>query len=153
MSLLDILPGPFKKTGSDEWHGPCPSCGGKDRCIVTASKNLYWCRQCNEGGDVIEYLRTHHSMRYREAARHAGKPLDEWTDTKAAIARLGKRREEARADAVREGLLQTLRAKAVATEREWGYVMAAGSLEHQSPERALDVASAFEEWILTYSPG
>jgi phage/plasmid primase-like uncharacterized protein len=33
--------------------GPCPVCGGDDRFSVTLSKNIWYCRGCAKGGDVI----------------------------------------------------------------------------------------------------
>ena len=73
MSLLDLL---MKnghelklKTGS-EYAGPCPFCGGTDRFIVHANKGdggRYWCRQCKESGDSIQYLRDGKGFSYFEA--------------------------------------------------------------------------------------
>lgn len=46
-------------THGGEYHGPCPFCGGRDRLVVwpNATKPGWWCRQCEKGGDAIQYLR------------------------------------------------------------------------------------------------
>lgn len=33
--------------------GPCPACGGKDRFSINGSKNSFWCRKSQTGGDAI----------------------------------------------------------------------------------------------------
>lgn len=45
----------LKKTTPNEYHGPCPWCGGDDRFIVYVDNQKYWCRQCQEKGDIINY--------------------------------------------------------------------------------------------------
>jgi hypothetical protein len=37
--------------------GPCPACGGNDRFNVDPYRNLWICRGCREGGDVIKLVR------------------------------------------------------------------------------------------------
>lgn len=51
-------------------NGPCPECGGNDRCVVWADKRdglgktctehglpgVWWCRQCGAGGDTVAFL-------------------------------------------------------------------------------------------------
>ena len=64
--LATIVPNLKRKTRT-EWCAPCPFCGGKDRFIVTPSKDLWWCRQCNESGDSIEYLRKVNGMTFQDA--------------------------------------------------------------------------------------
>lgn len=47
-------------THGGEWAGPCPFCGGgRDRMRVwpNATNPGWWCRQCEKGGDAIQYLR------------------------------------------------------------------------------------------------
>lgn len=36
-----------------ELTGPCPKCGGSDRFSIHPQKNIWNCRQCGVGGDVI----------------------------------------------------------------------------------------------------
>lgn len=60
-------------THGGEYHGPCPLCGGKDRLAVWphAVKPGWWCRQCNKGGDAIQYLREQ-GYSYPDACRALG---------------------------------------------------------------------------------
>ena len=43
----------IKLRGKVERVGPCPVCGGEDRFSINTKKNLWNCRQCGVGGDVI----------------------------------------------------------------------------------------------------
>ena len=45
--------GALKRVGASEYAGPCPVCGGKDRFSVSVKKQLWNCRGCGKGGDVI----------------------------------------------------------------------------------------------------
>jgi hypothetical protein len=36
-----------------ERDGPCPKCGGEDRFSINTKKNVFYCRGCQVGGDVI----------------------------------------------------------------------------------------------------
>lgn len=37
--------------------GPCPKCGGTDRFAINISKQIWNCRRCQRGGDVISLIR------------------------------------------------------------------------------------------------
>jgi hypothetical protein len=50
-----------------ELIGPCPRCGGRDRFSVHLRKNLWLCRQCQAGGDVIELVRHLDGIGFAEA--------------------------------------------------------------------------------------
>jgi len=39
-----------------ERYGPCPKCGGTDRFAINASKQIWNCRGCQRGGDVISLV-------------------------------------------------------------------------------------------------
>lgn len=47
-------------TEGGEYAGPCPVCGGKDRFRLwpnhSSGKGRFWCRQCGESGDLLDYL-------------------------------------------------------------------------------------------------
>jgi hypothetical protein len=43
-----------KLRGSVERVGPCPRCGGDDRFSINTKKQLWNCRGCDRGGDVID---------------------------------------------------------------------------------------------------
>ena len=36
--------------------GPCPKCGGTDRFAINTSKQIWNCRGCQRGGDVISLV-------------------------------------------------------------------------------------------------
>jgi len=49
------------RDGRDEYHGPCPWCGGEDRYHAwDLPRSLYWCRRCEMRGDVITLWRNLH---------------------------------------------------------------------------------------------
>jgi DNA primase len=44
----------IKLSGRGHEHcGPCPVCGGTDRFSINTKKQVFYCRVCNVGGDVI----------------------------------------------------------------------------------------------------
>jgi phage/plasmid primase-like uncharacterized protein len=47
---------PLKRVGG-ELVGPCPVCAGRDRFAVNVRRQLWNCRQCAKGGDVIDLVR------------------------------------------------------------------------------------------------
>ena len=82
MNVIDLVTTPLKRvstTKGGEYHGPCPSCGGKDRFHVWPQENhgegSWWCRQCGNGGDGIQYLRDIEQLTFKEACNRLGKEL------------------------------------------------------------------------------
>jgi hypothetical protein len=64
-------------TNGGEWKAPCPSCGGEDRFCIwphhpDSDTGRVWCRQCEYGGDGIQYARDIEDMSFREAVDHFG---------------------------------------------------------------------------------
>ena len=47
----------LKLRGCIERCGPCPVCGGDDRFSINTEKQLWNCRGCGKGGDVIDLVR------------------------------------------------------------------------------------------------
>jgi hypothetical protein len=47
----------IKLRGRVERAGPCPICGGNDRFAINVKKQVFVCRGCNVGGDVIALVR------------------------------------------------------------------------------------------------
>jgi hypothetical protein len=47
---------PLKGNGTER-VGPCPKCGGDDRFSINTKKNVFNCRGCDVGGDVIDLVR------------------------------------------------------------------------------------------------
>ncbi|HUT04957.1 MAG TPA: CHC2 zinc finger domain-containing protein [bacterium] len=77
MNLLDIVSGDtkLKRISHDEYHGPCPFCGGKDRFRVQLNHNGkdYWaCRKCEKHGDTIAYLQEKRGLSFKEARDYVG---------------------------------------------------------------------------------
>ncbi len=62
----------LKRAGGAEFIGPCPVCGGTDRFSINTKKQIWNCRRCAKGGDVIELVRHLDSCGFREAVRTLG---------------------------------------------------------------------------------
>lgn len=75
-SLLDGM----RKCGAQssrgvEYQGPCPVCGGRDRFHLWPDHPKgpqWWCRICDQGGDLIAFYRWRDGLTYREACARAG---------------------------------------------------------------------------------
>jgi hypothetical protein len=52
--------------------GPCPVCGGRDRFSVNVKKQIWHCRGCAKGGDVIEFVRHLDGCGFKEAVKTLG---------------------------------------------------------------------------------
>lgn len=72
--LLSLISpaGQFKPKGSGELAGPCPLCGGTDRCCAWPERGRWWCRQCGKGGDAVDLLRLRDGLSYRAACDALG---------------------------------------------------------------------------------
>jgi hypothetical protein len=46
----------IKLVGRGERVGPCPVCGGKDRFAINTKKQIWNCRGCAKGGDVVDLV-------------------------------------------------------------------------------------------------
>src|SRR5262245_12674071 len=42
--------------GRIEREGPCPVCGGTDRFSINTKKQVWNCRICGKGGDIIDLV-------------------------------------------------------------------------------------------------
>ncbi|NCC25578.1 MAG: hypothetical protein EOM25_10345, partial [Deltaproteobacteria bacterium] len=82
LDSIDRLGLTFKRaatTNGGEWHGPCPACGGTDRCHVWPEQGeagTWWCRGCDQGGDAISWLQAHEGKTFPQAAELVGRILD-----------------------------------------------------------------------------
>ena len=47
----------LRRRGRHSFVGPCPVCGGDDRFAINTKKQLWNCRGCGVGGDVIDFAR------------------------------------------------------------------------------------------------
>jgi hypothetical protein len=52
-----------------ELCGPCPVCGGRDRFAIHLKRQVWNCRGCGRGGDVIELVRHIDGTSFNEAVR------------------------------------------------------------------------------------
>lgn len=64
-----------------ELVGPCPVCGGTDRFAIHTAKNVWQCRKCGVGGDVIFLVQHTEGCSFVEACeklagRRASDPVD-----------------------------------------------------------------------------
>ena len=84
--ILDVALKRTAGTNGGEFHGACPFCGGKDRLAVWpfADRPSFWCRQCEKGGDAIQYLREK-GMSYQDACAQLDIPLDRQQAARAFI--------------------------------------------------------------------
>ena len=57
----------LKLRGRIERVGPCPQCGGTDRFSINTRKQLFHCRRCGAGGDVIAFVQFLDGCDFREA--------------------------------------------------------------------------------------
>ncbi len=83
MNILDAISSAgvsLKKAASTkggEYAGPCPGCGGKDRfrCwpAEKEGEGSYWCRGCNKGGDLVQFLKDFCGYSYPDAFAAAGR--------------------------------------------------------------------------------
>jgi putative DNA primase/helicase len=53
--------------GTVERCGPCPVCGGTDRFSINLKKQLWNCRGCATGGDIIDLVRHIDGFAFKEA--------------------------------------------------------------------------------------
>lgn len=47
----------LRRASATESEGPCPVCGGRDRFSINSHKQVFNCRGCGRGGDIIELVR------------------------------------------------------------------------------------------------
>jgi RecA-family ATPase len=74
------------KREGNEFIGPCPLCRGDDRFAVNTKKQVWNCRGCGVGGDVIELVRHLDGVDFIEACtRLAGPPPQNGKDHTAAV--------------------------------------------------------------------
>jgi phage/plasmid primase-like uncharacterized protein len=57
------------KRSGHELIGACPQCGGRDRFAVNTTKQVWLCRGCSRGGDVIAFVQHVDGVDFRTAVR------------------------------------------------------------------------------------
>jgi Toprim domain/CHC2 zinc finger len=55
-----------------ERYGPCPVCGGVDRFSINTKKNVWNCRSCARGGDIISFVQHIDGCDFATALRTLG---------------------------------------------------------------------------------
>jgi Toprim domain/CHC2 zinc finger len=59
----------LKRVTMHEYAGPCLVCGGRDRFSINTKKQIFRCRVCDKGGDVIAMVQLFDGSGFREAVR------------------------------------------------------------------------------------
>lgn len=81
MNVLDLakefglMPKRTASTNGGEYHSSCPNCGGSNRFCIWPEEKLggrYWCRQCNQNGDAIEFCKKFIGMSFIDACKKVG---------------------------------------------------------------------------------
>lgn len=90
----------LKRHTQDKKKGPCPACGGEDRCNVwpdeREGRGYYYCHRCGAQGDAIQFMRDYLGMSYAEACDRAGsRPRDNYGMPKAEALKARRRVEAA----------------------------------------------------------
>jgi hypothetical protein len=85
---------------SPEHEGPCPMCGGKDRFSVNVRKQVFNCRGCGVGGDVIDLVRHVRGLRFVEAREWVGGESVSTAGTQRRVTETGKSPGTSTADAL-----------------------------------------------------
>jgi hypothetical protein len=62
----------IKLIGRGERVGPCPVCGGKDRFAINITKQIWNCRGCARGGDVVDLVRHLDGVDFKAAVATLG---------------------------------------------------------------------------------
>jgi hypothetical protein len=64
-----VLAGRATFSTAVERVGACPKCGGEDRFSINTKKQVWHCRGCDKGGDVVELVRHLDGADFKEACR------------------------------------------------------------------------------------
>jgi DNA primase len=89
MNLLDILKSrnlkpQTKKAKTNEYCSPCPKCGGNDRFVIWPDENRWYCRHCDEGGNLVNFFMIIDGMNEQQALEQyficQGKSITDATD-------------------------------------------------------------------------
>jgi hypothetical protein len=65
----------LKRIAQHEQAGPCPMCAGTDRFAINLQKQLWLCRGCRKGGDIVDLVKHLDGLNFLDACRLlAGEP-------------------------------------------------------------------------------
>jgi hypothetical protein len=59
----------IKLAGRGERVGPCPVCGGRDRFSINVKKQIWNCRGCARGGDVVDLVQHLDGITFKDAVK------------------------------------------------------------------------------------
>lgn len=94
------LPGQFTSYTVNEWHGPCPFCGGVDRFVLFTDhpfpKWRWFCRKCNPAGGWADELNP--KIKVQDPAERARLALLSAKEAEERLAREIQRAQEALAE-------------------------------------------------------
>src|SRR6202795_1471461 len=62
----------IKLVGRGERAGPCPVCGGRDRFSINTKRQIWNCRGCAKGGDVIDLVQHLDGVDFKTAVQTLG---------------------------------------------------------------------------------
>jgi hypothetical protein len=62
----------IKLVGRGERVGPCPVCGGRDRFSINIKKQIWNCRGCAKGGDVVDLVQHLDGVDFKSAVATLG---------------------------------------------------------------------------------
>src|SRR5436853_7655590 len=62
----------IKLVGRGERVGPCPVCGGRDRFSINIKKQIWNCRGCARGGDVVDLVQHLDGVDFKIAVQTLG---------------------------------------------------------------------------------
>ena len=79
-----------------EWIGPCPLCGGRDRFSINVRKQVFNCRVCQVGGDVIQLVQHLDACDFAKAVDLRGRIGDLMTGVAITINELQLHRRSGR---------------------------------------------------------
>jgi phage/plasmid primase-like uncharacterized protein len=83
-----------------EMVGPCPTCGGSDRFAINVRKQIWNCRQCGVGGDVIKLAQHLDGSDFKDAietlAGNTASAARKLTGANAPVKRIGRNGEDER---------------------------------------------------------
>jgi hypothetical protein len=70
----------IKLRGGVDRCGPCPACGGTDRFSINVKKQVWICRKCPAGGDIIALVQHLDGIGYIDAIAHLAGAAPQRTD-------------------------------------------------------------------------
>lgn len=113
---IGLDPARYKRAAEDEYHGPCPRCGGVDRFVIHADRAwphwFMWCRKCGWRGWPDQINAALSTITDEERAR--------WTaEREAARAAEQARRRKALDDYTASELWEAYAAKMAESNHEW----------------------------------